>query len=290
VLQYKIYPSTIAVNTRLTYTEADALIAGSDADRSEGAQSLKLLHSMALALREWRRRAGAVLIRRRESKVRVQHDCIDISVIDSDSPSRITVAEYMILSNHLAAQFCAANAVPIIYRVQPGTGGDLAAQHPRLSLFPGLHAGVGLEFYAQLSSPIRRYADLVLQRQLLGFLVKSSLPQYQTEELLTVLANAESADGELRELERRSKRYWSLRYLERVGFDQLLPAAALREGNTAELLDYAVRGTLRGAPNLGNESRILVRLASVDPLRGWLAMQYVGPAPAAAPLAPATGA
>src|SRR5262249_14642358 len=178
VLQYKIYPSTIAVNTRLTYTEADALIAGSDADRSEGAQSLKLLHSMALALREWRRRAGAVLIRRRESKVRVQHDCIDISVIDSDSPSRITVAEYMILSNHLAAQFCAANAVPIIYRVQPGTGGDLAAQHPRLSLFPGLHAGVGLEFYAQLSSPIRRYADLVLQRQLLGFLVKSSLPQY----------------------------------------------------------------------------------------------------------------
>lgn len=287
VAEYKLYPAAIAVNARLTYTQADALIAGGD--EADGARQIKLLHAMALKLREWRRRAGAVLIRRRESKVRVRDDSIEISVIEGDSPSRLMVAEYMILSNSLAAQFCAANAVPIIYRVQPSTGGDLAGQHPRLSLFPGLHAGIGLEFYAQLSSPIRRYADLVLQRQLVGVLAKSGQPLYQTDELLTVLANAESADSELRDLERRSKRYWSLRYLERVGFEQLLPATVLREGGTAELTDYAVRGTLRGAPNLGNDSKIMVRIASVDPLRGWLAMEYVGPAPVA-PLASATGA
>jgi exoribonuclease-2 len=245
---------------------------------------------MALKLHERRRRSGAVLIRRRESKVRVRDDSIEINVIESDSPSRLMVAEYMILSNHLAAQFCATNSVPIIYRVQPSSGGDFAAQHPRLSLFPGLHAGIGLEFYAQLSSPIRRYADLVLQRQLMSFLVKSDQPLYQTDELLTVLANAEAADSESKELERRSKRYWSLRYLGRLGFDQLLPAAVLREGGSAELVDYAVRGTLRGAPNLSNDSKIIVRIASLDPLRGWLAMQYAGPAPATAPVAPAAGA
>jgi exoribonuclease-2 len=290
IVAYKLYPATIAVTSRLSYTQADALIAACDSEQGAGAESLKLLHQMALKLHERRRRSGAVLIRRRESKVRVRDDSIEINVIESDSPSRLMVAEYMILSNHLAAQFCATNSVPIIYRVQPSSGGDFAAQHPRLSLFPGLHAGIGLEFYAQLSSPIRRYADLVLQRQLMSFLVKSDQPLYQTDELLTVLANAEAADSESKELERRSKRYWSLRYLGRLGFDQLLPAAVLREGGSAELVDYAVRGTLRGAPNLSNDSKIIVRIASLDPLRGWLAMQYAGPAPATAPVAPAAGA
>lgn len=290
VSSYRIYPSTIAVNARLSYTQADAMIAACAPEQGTGAQSFKLLHQMALKLHERRRRAGAVLIRRRESKVRVRDGSIEISVIEGDSPSRLTVAEYMILSNHLAAQFCADHSVPIIYRVQPASGGDPGAQHPRLSLFPGLHAGIGLEFYAQLSSPIRRYADLVLQRQLVGFLGDLKHCLYQSDELLAVLANAEAADSEMKELERRSKRYWSLRYLERLGGDEPLPAAAMREGATAELLDYAIRGTLRGAPTLANESKIMVRISSLDPLRGWLSMQYVGPAPAASPLTNAAGA
>ena len=289
VIDYQLYPATIAVNSRLTYTEADELIAHPDSEHP-AARTMELLHSMSQRLREWRRRAGAVLIRRRESKIRVRDEAIAIEVIDSDSPSRLTVAEYMVLSNHLAAQFCAANTIPIIYRVQPSSGGDLAGQHPRLSLFPAWHAGIGLEFYAQLSSPIRRYADLVLQRQILGFLVKSREPLYQTDELLTVLANAESADSEAKDLERRSKRYWALRYLERFDSEHLLAATVLREGGTAELTDYAVRGTLRSAPNLANDSRIMVRIASLDPLRGWLAMEYAGPAPAVTPLVTATGA
>jgi exoribonuclease-2 len=289
IADYQIYPATITVNSRLTYTGADALISGADGHDGAGAQSLRLLHEMALKLRDWRRRAGAALYQRRETKVRVHEDAIEISVIETDTPSRQLVAEYMIISNHLAARFCADHSVPIIYRVQPTQGGDLAAQHPRLSLYAALHAGIGLEFYAQLSSPIRRYADLVLQRQLVGFLNRSAQLPYQTEELLTVLANAEAADSEAKELERRSKRYWSLRYLERFASGEVLAAKALREGNTAELADYAVRGTLRRAPNLSNDSKVLVRIASIDPLRGWLAMEYVGSAPAAAPVATAAG-
>ncbi len=290
VADYRIYPASIAVGARLTYLQADALIAGCGGPEMAPARSLKLLHEMALKLREWRRRAGAALIRRREAKVRVREDSIEITVIESDSPGRQMVAEYMILCNHLAARFCADHAVPIIYRVQPTTGGDLASQHPRLSLFAGLHTGIGLEYYAQLSSPIRRYADLVLQRQLVAFLNKATAPLYQTEELLTVLANAESADSEAKELERRSKRYWTLRLLEREAMDRALVASVFREGATAELVDYAIRGTLRGAPNLANDTKVTVRIASLDPLRGWLAMEYVGPAPVEAPGGSATGA
>ncbi len=112
-------------------------------------------------------------MQRREAKVRVHGDDVEITVLDNASPGRTLVAEFMVLSNFVAARYAAANRIPIIYRVQPQLGGDMASMRPRLSLHPEYHAGIGLDFYAQLSSPIRRYADLVLQRQLLGALKSS---------------------------------------------------------------------------------------------------------------------
>ena len=156
----------------------------------------------------------------------------------------------------------------------------MASMRPRLSLHPEYHAGIGLDFYAQLSSPIRRYADLVLQRQLLGALANRDheAPIYTVDELLTVLAGAENAEASGRELERRAKRYWTLRYLERHALDGPILAYVAREGQSAELADFAVRGTLHGAPTLPNQMPIMVQVSRVDPLRGWLAFDFVGPA------------
>ena len=53
----------------------------------------------------------------------------------------------------------------------------------RLSLTPGLHSGLGLGAYTQTSSPIRRYADLITQRQFTAMLKGVSLP-HGREELL----------------------------------------------------------------------------------------------------------
>ena len=135
---------------------------------------------------------------------------------------------------------------------------------------------MGLDYYAQFSSPIRRYADLVLQRQLVASLSNDRVQPYSVDELLAVLAGAESAEASGRDLERRAKRYWILRYLDSHARDARLSAFALREGGSAELADFAVRGTLRGAPSLPDESAILVRISRVDPLRGWLAFDYLG--------------
>ncbi len=192
-------------------------------------------------------------MQRREAKVRVRGDDVEITVLDNASPGRTLVAEFMVLSNFVAARYAATNRIPIIYRVQPQLGGgDMASMRPRLSLHPEYHAGIGLDFYAQLSSPIRRYADLVLQRQLLGALANRDHDTaiYTVDELLAVLAGAENAEASGRELERRAKRYWILRYLERHAQDGPLLAYVAREGQSAELVDYTVRGTLHGAPTL----------------------------------------
>jgi len=276
---FRIYPSTTVVSSRLTYHQADELLAGAPAD-DETATTLRALAAMADLLRERRRRAGALLIARRETKIRVHGENVELEVIDTAAPSRLMVAEYMVLANHLAARFAAENRIELIYRTQPSMGGELANQHPRLSLFPAFHAGIGLPCYAQVSSPIRRYADLVLQRQVLGTLEGRAAPLYRSEELLAVLANAESAAAEAKELERRAKRYWALRWLAGLPDHGPLTALVWREGASAELVASAIRGTLRGAPNLPNQARILVRPVTIDPLRGWLALEYAGPAPA----------
>jgi exoribonuclease-2 len=278
VTSYSIYPSRIRVAARLSYDDCDALLA-SEAGTAE-ALALRGMHDAALKLRDRRRAAGALLIYRREPKIKVRDDGeIELTLIDTMSPSRQRVAELMVLSNYTAARWAADNRVPIIYRVQPIVGGDYAAQRPRLSLHPEFHAGVGLDYYAQASSPIRRYMDLVLQRQLLAALAQPPSVAYQADELLTVLANAEAAEAEGKELERRAKRYWILRYLERTAIGRPLEATAFRDGASAELDAYAVRGALRGAPNLASQSRIMVRIARVEPLHGWLGLDYLSTAP-----------
>jgi exoribonuclease II len=276
IASYSIYPSRISVAARLNYAACDALLAG-DSENAE-ASALRRMNEAALKLRERRRAAGALLVHRREPKIKVRDDGeIELSLIDSASPSRQLVAELMILSNYAAARWAADHRVPIIYRVQPTVGGEFATPRPRLSLHPEFHTGVGLDYYAQLSSPIRRYMDLVLQRQILAALSDPPSVSYQADELLTVLATAEAAEAEGKDLERRAKRYWILRYLERNALGRSLEALALRDGASAELDAYAVRGSLHGAPNLASQSRIVVRIARVEPIRGWLTLDYLGP-------------
>jgi exoribonuclease-2 len=279
MLSYAIYPELIQVDTRLTYDRADSILAG-ETNGSELAESLNVqvldrLKTAAARLRDRRRAAGAWLIQRREPKVSVVGDEIEIKIIDTASPSRELVAEFMVLSNHVAARAAAERGVPMIYRVQPNTMDDTFVSRARLSLHPEFHAGVGLDCYVQASSPIRRYVDLVLQRQLIAMLDEGAASAYDREELMAVLATAEASEAEGRQLERRAKRYWILTYLKRSALERPLEATVWRDGVSAELDAYAARGSLRGAPNLPSGARIEVRIGRIDPLRGWLTLNYL---------------
>jgi exoribonuclease-2 len=274
-------PANLKIGLRLSYAQADRILSGAEEGESEVAAALRALHTAALELRERRKRAGAILTQRREPKVRVRGDEIEIEIIDNNnSPSRLLVAEFMVLNNFVAASYAADHRIPLIYRVQP-TAGDAGAARARLSVYPEFHAGAGLQRYAQLSSPIRRYADLVLQRQLVSALADSSASPYDADGILAVLANTENVEAEAKELERRARRYWILRYLQRRAVGRELAATVTRDGVSAELDDYAVRGALRGAPNVSSQTHILVRISRVDPLRGWLSFDYLATLPRA---------
>jgi exoribonuclease-2 len=284
--------STVHVGRRLTYEAADTLI-------EHGDPTLTPLHQIALRLQQERAARGAITFRRPELKIRVRRDesgeRIKITKVDPNSASRILVSEMMVLLNGLAADFAAANSLPVIFRIQeardivaagpavPAASIDAMPLHEalafekvrrtfkrsRLSLTPGIHSGLGLSAYTQASSPIRRYADLVTQRQFTALLQQKPIP-HAKEELLEVLAAAESAELEIRALEERSTSYWLLQHLAREKMTVALNAIILDRKGGMELEDYYLRGKLPDPGAAEPGSTVQVMIEHIDPARAEL--------------------
>src|ERR1700691_4283227 len=113
LIDASIYPARIKIMRRLDYDQVDRILE-SGADGEETAATVARLNAAAMLLRQRRRTAGAVLVQRREAKVRVHGDDVEITVLDNASPGRTLVAEFMVLSNFVAARYAAANRIPII--------------------------------------------------------------------------------------------------------------------------------------------------------------------------------
>ncbi len=246
---------TIRVRQRLSYRDADGLIAtGAD----ETAQQLRNLQQLAHSLFNKRVTEGAFVFQRPEYKVTVENAVVDVTVLKSDSSSRLLVAEMMILANNIAARYAQHHQVPIIYRTQeeplePITAEMLAEplsfykvrkllRGSTLSLQPGGHSGLGLSVYTQLTSPLRRFADLVIQRQLVAHLVGEELP-YDQEELFKVLATAEKTARDSRQIEGEAKKRWFMIYLQQTWRNQPLSALvidAVKGGYKMEMQPWGV--------------------------------------------------
>jgi exoribonuclease-2 len=217
-------------------------------------------------------------------KIRVRGDEIDVHTIDANSPSRFIVSEMMILANGLSADFASVNALGVIYRTQEPREALAVEETPamealaferlrktfkrsRLSLTPGLHSGLGLSAYTQASSPIRRYADLVTQRQFTALLNGSEIP-YGREELLKILAGAEAAEQEIRAIEDRSTNYWLLEYLSRYKSKEHLAAVVLDTKGSIELRDYYLRAKIAALNKVLPGTTLEVQIESIEPARG----------------------
>lgn len=288
VVRYQLEQVEINVSERLDYDTADRLLA-----EGEGAtaDALRLLDRLARALAARRRAAGALSFRQREWKIRVSADgrSIEAKAIPFNSSSRALVAEMMILANSLAARFSCESNTPIIYRVQapPSTPppeidpDDPAAfakmrgllQPAALSLHPSKHYGLGLDQYTQTTSPLRRYTDLVIQRQLHAALARGPLP-YQAEQLLKVLATAEATEKEIKRLEATVTSRWALEFVARLerrtGLQAWILAAAPGGGYRVELACCGAQGLLNDSRPRDPGASVLVDVKTLRPRLGVL--------------------
>ncbi|EDN70643.1 Exoribonuclease II [Beggiatoa sp. PS] len=229
-----------------------------------------ILLNLAKHLQAWRLSNGAFTLQRPEYKISVHQNQITVAMIERDSPSRLLVAEMMILANHVAAKYAYLHQVPLIYRVQDPPIEPITEEmlnnpvsfhkirkllgRSSLSLQPGGHSGLGLSMYTQLTSPLRRFADLVMQRQLMAHLVSEHLP-YDEEELLKVLETADRTARESRSVEGEAKRRWLMQYLKQTFRDKILEILVINEvkgGYKVEMLPWGVEAYLATSNSLEN--------------------------------------
>jgi exoribonuclease-2 len=95
-----------------------------------------------------------------------------------------------------------------------------------MGITPARHAGLGLNTYTQVTSPIRRYTDLLAHFQIKAHLRGEPLP-FSAAELQEIMLSVTSAAYEATLVERQTNRYWALEYLRRHA-DQVWQAQMLR--------------------------------------------------------------
>jgi exoribonuclease-2 len=167
---------------RLSYRDADELIELAPPQEAD----LLDLHRLLCLRRRWREGQGALVMDQLEGRIRLNHGIAELEITEP-GPSRNLVAEAMILAGAVIADLGSSHGLALPYRSQlPAT---LPSEAELLGLPPGPvrhaaikkclgrgltattpapHFSLGLQAYVQATSPIRRYGDLLVQRQLLA--------------------------------------------------------------------------------------------------------------------------
>ena len=240
---YEIIPSVINVKHQLTYYDVNLV-----ADQN---QDVMVLREIARKFRTRRLDAGAVQISLPEINVWLGEDgTITVNKINRESPGRMLVAELMILANWLSAKYLAENDMPAVFRTQPqprerlykGDGGTLYQnwmQRRFLSRFvlshhADQHSGLGLDAYVTATSPIRKYFDLITQRQLRATL---GLEQpYTSEEIDRLIQLLELPMSHVPRIQQGRHRYWLLKYLEQHTGDKEEAIVLKKQRNHYQIL------------------------------------------------------
>jgi exoribonuclease-2 len=275
ILRYRLFPSCVQVKDQRTYFDVN-LAADQD-------PKVMQLRSIARKFRESRLAAGAVHISVPEINLWIGDTGeVNLNRVNRESPGRMLVAEIMIMANWLMARFLAEHRMPAVFRSQPeprerlyrGEEGTLFQhwmQRRLLNRFvlghaPEKHSGLGLNAYVTATSPIRKYFDLVTQRQVRAFFGLEE--PYSTEDVDAIIQALESPMSHVARLQTGRQRYWLLKYLEqRVG--QKAEAIVLvrrRHSYQVLLTDYMLECdlALTGFSDLKSEDLVQVNLQKVD--------------------------
>lgn len=166
------------------------------------------------------------------------------------------VSELMIVANTIWGELLAERDVAAIYRVQ-------SSGKVRMSTYPEAHEGLGVSCYAWMSSPLRRYIDLLNQWQLGASLAGRRAPfARNSEALLSAMRAFEVTHARYDEHQRAMEAYWSLRWLVQEKLTSA-DAVVLRDGMVRlEGLPLTVR--VPSLPALEAGVRVRLELGEID--------------------------
>jgi len=170
-----------------------------------------------------RKRNGAVSIELPEVDIRVEDGKVAFHPVSS-LRSQMIVREAMLMVGEAVAGYALREGIPFAFSTQeasqiPALPDGLAGMYAlrrfmkrgQLKSLPDRHAGLGLDMYTQVTSPIRRYQDLIVHQQLRAHIRGHDL--LTSQEMLQRLGAVESVMSNMRQVERFSNRHWTMVYL-----------------------------------------------------------------------------
>ena len=209
----------------------------------------------------------ATMLEGRRGKKDGSVDRVDYSFYVDDDRVRIVprkrgsaidklVSELMIFVNGEWGRQLAEAKLPGLYRTQ--AGGKV-----RMSTIAAPHEGLGLGQYIWASSPLRRYADLANQRQLLS-MVRETSPAYAAsgEQLFEVMRGFELAYDAYAEQQRLMERYWCLRWL--LQTDATDVEARVIRDDLVRIEGMPLVCRIQSLPQLARGECVQLRVSDVD--------------------------
>ena len=189
----------------------------------------------------------------------------------------------MVYANAAMARACREQKIASLYRVQPRADlTDLAGLEPEplrrfrmlrklrpatVSVEPGFHGALGLDPYCQATSPLRRYLDLIVQRQLRALLTGEPFP-YDLDRLKTIESTSRERLRALRRLAGRRRRYWLFTFLTGLVGETFEATVVDNSGSQirAETTRYGIPAAFRPEGRVEPGQVIQAKLVRCDPM------------------------
>jgi len=178
IYNYEIIEAMIKPKYQLTYEDANEIL---DLEPKEEIELVEIKNLLEKSI-EYRIKQGAINFESPNSKVKLNKDKIIITKVEK-TIAQIIIAEAMILMGYVTSLFLNKNNLAAAYRVQKVNCNPheilnkyrdseikfiLLKQYmgrSYITIKPNNHESLGLKTYVQCTSPLRRYLDLIIQRQ-----------------------------------------------------------------------------------------------------------------------------
>lgn len=220
------------------------------------AEELTLLWNLSQKLETTRGKSANNNLQQVDYNFAIDHDRVTITQRRRGSPIDKVVSELMILVNSEWGKQLAEHGFVGIYRTQQN--GKV-----KMSTVAAPHQGLGVAQYMWSSSPLRRYVDLLNQRQIIAML-HGKPPAYVKNDtaMYTVMRDFDTMYGIYNEFQRQMERYWCLRWLQQEQLERI-DAIVIRE-NLVRVNNIPLVFKVPSLPELSPNTPVKLSLGEID--------------------------
>lgn len=255
------------------------MISYKSAEEKKDSVELKPLFDFAKKNLERRVKNNAINIEMPEVKIKVDKVSKKVSISERIKyESNDVVQELMLLAGEAAARFAFKNQIPFPYVSQEapsipddipsGWAGEFAKvkcmRKRSVGITPAVHSGLGLSFYSQVTSPLRRYGDLVAHQQLRAFIDGRHL--LNKDEMLERISAGDAASVAAKKASRLSETHWKLVYFIQNPDKEYEAFCIDKRGNDALFIipQIDMQTTIQNQPLINLNDKVILTVRSVD--------------------------